>query len=218
MEVTHQEARSLIQFRADQALNEDKMEMLAVHLKDCGECADYADEIQETELTLRTTLRKHWNVRPLPLEMKDIKAKLLPISWLNDLLTTRKALIGIMLLFFVFGFWQISSTRYNSSSRIVGMSPIPTPSFLMTSTQNNFATCQKVRYEVHQNDSLESIARRFLVSKEAILIINNLQPNAATLPTELIIPLCESTPTGTTHPPASTTNTPSLEFISYTPG
>lgn len=219
MQITHQEARHLIQFRADRALNPNKKEMLNAHLKGCAECADYANEIQETEATLRTTLQKHWNVRYRPLEVNDIKVKIIPAAGLRDFLTTRSALVGITLLFFVFSLWQFTSTNNGSarSSMVVSISPIPTPSLLVTSTQNNFDNCQMIRYEVRQDDTVKGIAHRFSASENAIRELNNLQPEVAILPTKLIIPICELTPTGTTHPPTFT-NTPSLELFTYTPG
>jgi hypothetical protein len=218
MQITHQEARSLIQFRADQVLNTLKKEMLNEHLRDCVECADYADEIQETEATLRITLKKHWNAHPQPLQVKDIKVKIIPSRELFDILTTRIALIGITLLFFIFAFYRFTSSNNSSySSMPVGISAIPTPSLLLTSTQNNFNNCQMIRYEVRHDDTLEGIAHRFSASEQVIQDLNNLQADVVTLPTRLIIPVCELTPTGTTHPP-TVTNTPALELITYTPG
>ena len=219
MQITHEEARHLIQFRADQALNTDKKEMLNAHLKDCVECADYANEIQETEAALRTTLRKHWNVNPLRLQVQDIKVKNIPSRRLLGYLTTRSSVVGATLLFFVFIFWQFTSTNNGSPSLMtVGVPAIPTPSLLLTSTQNNYDNCQLIHYMIHQDDTLKSIAQQFSASEGAIINLNDLQAGVVALPTMLIIPVCELTPTGTTYPPTSTTNTPVLEFITYTPG
>lgn len=219
MQITHQEARHLIQARTDQALDAYKKEVLNIHLKDCIECADYANEVQETVTILRTTLQKQWNVQPAPLSVRDIKVKIISHPRLLDLLTTRSALVGLTVIFFFFALWQFTATNYGAPNSItVGVPVIPTPSLLLTSTQSNFAHCQMIRYDVGQDDTLASLARQYSISEEVIRDLNHLQPDMITLPTMLILPFCELTPTGTTHPPTSITNTPPLELISYTPG
>lgn len=218
MPITHQEARSLIQFRADQALNAHKNEILNAHLKNCTQCAGYANEIRETENLLRTTLQQHWNVRSLPIQVEDIKGTLLPSFGFRDLVTTRSALVVITMLFFVFGFLRFTSNNIGSSSSMTtGIPAIPTPLLLSTSTQHDFNNCAILPYEVQSEDTLKSIAKRFSISEESILNLNNLPSESVHLPVRLLIPICELTPTGTTHPPTFT-NTPSLELITYTPG
>jgi hypothetical protein len=219
MQLTHQEARHLIQARADQTLDVYKKEVLNAHLRSCMECADYANEIQETVTTLRTTLQKHWNVHPAPLPLRDLKVKVISYPRLFDILAIRSALLGVTMVFFLFVLWQFTSTNYGTQNSItVGVPAIPTPSLLLTSTQSNFAHCQMIRYDVSQDDTFASLARRYSISEEVIRELNHMQPDMITLPTMLILPLCELTPTSTTHPPASITNTPPLELISYTPG
>lgn len=219
MQITHQEARQLIQRRADQPLDASNREMLNMHLKGCTVCAEYANEIQETEATLRITLRKQWDVKLLPLEVIDIKVNITPIGKPSDYMATRSALVGMAVLVFFFVFWQFTSTNNGlRNSATIGVPVIPTPSLPLTSTQNNFENCPMVQYEVQQDDTLESLAQRFLVSEPAIRDFNNMPAGADTLPGLVIIPVCELTPTGTTNPPTSTTNTPALEFITYTPG
>lgn len=219
MQITHQEARQLIQWRADQPLDASKREMLNLHLKGCTVCAEYANEIQETEAALRIALHKQWGVRLLPLEVMDIKVKITLNSRPVDYMATRSALLGMAVLVFFFVFWQFSSTNNGlRNSATIGVPVIPTPSLPLTSTQNNFDNCPMVQYEVQQNDTVESLAHRFLVSEQLIRDSNNLPADVDRLPSLLIIPVCELTPTGTTNPPTSTTNTPPLEFITYTPG
>jgi LysM domain len=218
MQITHQEARHLIQLRADNHLIASDKEMLNAHLKECVECIDYANEIQETEAILRTTVRKHWNQHHVPLLTKVIKEKLFPTRRLFDLVPTRSALIGVTFLFFVFAFLQFNATHTESQSSVaIGISAAPTPSLLFTGTQNHFGNCQIINYPVNQDDTLESLARKFMVSTDVITELNHLQPDVVRLPVTLLMPACELTPTGTSHPPTFT-NTPSLEPITYTPG
>jgi hypothetical protein len=155
----------------------------------------------------------------LPREVLDIKVKLPPHSKAVDYLATRSALVGMAVLVFFFGFWQFTATNNGlRNSATIGVPVIPTPSLLLTSTQKSFDHCPMVQYEVQQNDTLESLTHRFLVSEMAIREINNLPAEVDTLPGLLLMPVCELTPTGTTNPPTSTTNTPALEFMTYTPG
>ena len=219
MHITHQEARHLIQYRADHALSSAKKEVLNAHLKGCLECAEYANEIQETEATLRTTLRKHWEIHLLPMQVQVIKAKTKPHHKLFDFLTTRSALVGMTVVFFFFVFWQSTSTHSGfQNGMTAGVPVIPTPSLLLTSTQNNFENCRMIYHNVRRDDTLASVAHGYSVSEQAIIDLNYLEPAVVTLPATLIIPICDVTPTGTTHPAMSTTNTPVLEFITYTPG
>ena len=219
MQITHQEARQLIQRRADQPLDESKREMLNMHLKGCTVCAEYANEIQETEATLRIALRKQWDVSPMPLEVMNIKVKITPNNKPTEYLATRSALVGMAVLVFFFVFWQFTynPNGYQSPASI-GVAVIPTPSLRLTSTQNNFDNCEMLQYEVRRNDTVESLARQFLVSENVIRELNNLKTDREILPSLLTIPACELTPTVTTYPPTSTTNTPALERITYTPG
>ena len=219
MHITHQEARHLIQHRADHALNSAKKEVLNAHLKACLECAEYANEMQETEATLRTVLRKQWNVHLLPVQVQVIKAKINPYYKLFDRLTTRSALVGMTVVFFFFVFWQSTSTHSGfQSGMTAGVPAIPTPSLLLTNTQNNFENCRMIYHNVRRDDTLANVAHAYSVSEQAITDLNDLEPAVGTLPATLIIPVCDVTPTGTTRPATSTTNTPALEFTTYTPG
>src|SRR5215510_4980051 len=108
MQITHHEARHLIQLRTDNTLIASENQSLNSHLEDCVECSDYANEIQEMEAILRITMQKHWNERNLPLPINQIKEKLFPIrNWLGSL-TTRSALVGFTVLFFVFAVLQFT--------------------------------------------------------------------------------------------------------------
>jgi hypothetical protein len=219
MQITHQEARHLIQYRADQPLDTSKKESLNAHLRRCEACAEYANEVWETEATLRETLRKHWDVKLVPLDIRDIQVKSSPSTKSPEFLATRSALVGMAVLVCFFVFWQFTSTNTGFQNSVgIGVPAVPTPSLPLTSTQNNFENCQMLRYEVRQNDTVESLARQFLVSEESIKDLNNLQADVPMLPNVLLIPACELTPTGTTYPPTAITNTPSLELITYTPG
>ena len=218
MQITHEEARRLIQFKADNSLNATNEERLTSHLKDCKVCRDYWNSIQETESTLRQTMRKQWNVHPLPLQMDVLYARAYSNPGANILLTTRRALVGIAVLMFAFLTWQSMSNKASSVQAPLGTLPmIPTPSAQTTATNTLQSDCQEVRYIVQQGDTLESLAQYFSVSKESIVAANNLSGETLVSSRELVILVCTSTPSGTVHSPTFTI-TPIYEIISTTPG
>ena len=219
MQITHEEARRLIQFKADNSLNSTNEEKLSSHLKDCRGCRDYLSSIHETESTLRQTMRKQWNVHPLPLQMDVLYARAYSNPGANILLTTRRALVGIAVLMFAFLTWQSMSNKASSvqAPQLGTLPMIPTPSVQTTATNTLQSDCQEVRYIVQQGDTLESIAQHFSASKESILAANNLSGETLIPSKELIVPVCTSTPSGTVHPPTFTI-TPIYEIISTTPG
>jgi len=219
MQITHEEAHRLIQFKADNGLNSNSEEKLSAHLKVCTECRTYADTIKDTESVLRRTLRKQWDLHPLPLQMDAIYAKVNARGNANIFMTTRTALIGIAFVMFAFITWQSLTANNNASLQPpLGTVPlIPTPSTQYTATNTLQNDCKEIKYIVQAGDTLESIARHFSASKESILFANHLTDEAIGPAQELLIPFCESTPTSTTRPPTFTI-TPNFETISNTPG
>ena len=217
MQITHEEAHRLIQSKIDNRLNIATEEMLRTHLIVCAECQRYFDTLKETESALRQTFRKQWNVQPLPLQIDAIYTKVNSNNSTNILLTTRTALIGIAFVMFAFITWQ-SVSGNNSMRPAPGTVPmIPTPSTPYTATITLQSDCKEIRYIVQQGDTLESIAGHFSVSTETIIVANMLTNESVAQGKELIIPSCESTPTGTTRPPTLTI-TPIIQTISTTPG
>ena len=221
MQITHEEARRLIQFKADKVLSQTNEEKLNAHLKGCTECRTYFDDVTETESVLRQTLRKQWNARPLPLQMDVIYGKVNFRKSVNAFLTTRKSLIGVVSLFFAFFAWQSMTTRNTSPvQNIPGTVPlIPTPSlqYQYTATSTLREDCSEIWYIVQEGDTLEGIARQFSVSKADITSANDLKNESISPMQELVIPACGTTPTGTIYPPTFTI-TPNFETISSTPG
>ncbi len=219
MQITHEEAHRLIQFRSDSRLEPKKELDLSEHLKVCGACRAYSEGIRNTESILQQTMRKQWNATPLPLQMSTVLAKVNLNTNTNIFLTTRTALIGIAFVLFAFVTWQSVATNKSASSQTpLGIVPmIPTPSTQYTVTNTMPKDCRETRYIVQEGDTLESIARKFSVSRESILPPNDLADETLKPNRELVILLCESTPTSTMRPPTGTT-TPMFEIIGTTPG
>jgi hypothetical protein len=218
MQITHEEARRLIQFKADNGLNPASAEKLDMHLKTCTECRGYFNAVKDTESVLRQTLRKQWDIRPLPLSLDAIQAKANFKTGWNFLVTTRTALLGIVFAMFAFITWQSlasGTASYQMPSGAVPLIPTPSTQYTVTNTLQN--DCKEIRYIVQEGDTLDGIARQFLVSRESILLANHLTDETLIPSRELILTICGSTPTSTLHPPTLTI-TPISETLSTTPG
>ena len=217
MQITHEEAHTLIHLKTDNALKPGKLLLLTEHLQDCTQCSTYADEVKSTEDILRSTMQKHWN-HPAPLIQPGIfKARKSFLQTAQPLLATRYTAMGVVMLFIGFTVWQFMFASAGTPNPMVfDASPIPTPSLYLTTTKD-LNGCQQIQYQVRPEDTLESVTLQFSVSKETIMSTNNLQSASIEGLTELTIPICSPTATGTTHPPIFTT-TPFTETITYTPG
>jgi len=219
MQITHEEARRLIQFNTDKALNMQEKSTLSTHLKDCIECRAYAEEIKEVESILLPVMQRQWNLQPPPLSVDIIHAKRSSRTPTSIILTTRTAAIGVVFLAFIFSVWQFAlSSGPKLNPAPVGVPPIPTPSTQSTSTKIALQACEDRLYTVQENDTLDSIAYQFSTSKEEIMAANSMKSEAVQAATELVIPICKFTPTGTINPEIiATTYTPSKRATTTTP-
>lgn len=218
MQITHEEARRLLQFSADSRLNSPNEENLATHLTSCIECRTYAVSLRETESILRQSLRKHLALRPLPLQMDAVYGKVIQRRGSSILLATRKVILGVAFVMFAFITWRSMGTNNGSFPQLPsGTVPvIPTPStFTATNTQQD--ACRELTYVVQEGDTLDGIARRFSVSEESIRLTNHLTDDTLLPSRELILTLCESTPAGTLNAPTFTI-TPATQIVITTPG
>jgi len=218
MQITHEEAHRLIQFRSDKRLEVKNETDLNNHLFACVACREYSEEIRNVENILQQTMRKQWNIRPLPLQMGAILGNINSNKRAGVFLTTRTAIISLVFVLFAFIVWQSTSTKTAPMQVPFGTLPlIPTPSNQYTATDTLQKECGEIRYIVQKGDTLDSLAQRFSTTKESIINANHLTSDMLTISQELSIPYCGSTPTGTTHPPTFTI-TPIFETTSTTPG
>lgn len=218
MPITHEEARRLIHFDADQALKMEQKSILYVHLKDCRECRDYANSLVNMTAMLSSTMGKRWNrpLRPLPI------AVLLPKrnSRITEsfLMATRIAAVGVMAIALLFSVRQVTGPVEGGPGTIpVSAPPIPTPSIQTTSTETLLQNCGRILYVVQQEDTIEGIATQFSISKEEIIAANGLDDGVLRAGTELMIESCTAQPTGTFHA-TGTLYTPFTSPTISTPG
>jgi hypothetical protein len=69
MQITHEEARKLIQFGLDQMLKPQEKNMLQIHLEDCIECRTFFGDLKEVDNLLLPTMLRQWNLQPTPLSI-----------------------------------------------------------------------------------------------------------------------------------------------------
>ncbi len=218
MPITHEEARRLIHFDADQALKMDQKSILHVHLKDCGECREYADGLETMTSLLTSVMEKKWGGLQIPLPTT------IPVPKRNSrisesiLLATRIAAVGVMAFALLFSVRQVSGPVEGVSGTLpVSAPPIPTPSIQSTSTEILLQNCGQFLYVVQPEDTIEAIADQFSVSKEQIMAANGLNNDPLGVGTELMIESCRVQPTGTFHA-TGTLDTPFTSPTISTPG
>lgn len=206
MSITHEQAHQLIQLDMEHMLPARETAMLSAHLRGCNECNAYAREMNEVTKLLPALMQRQWNAQPAPLSIPAlVGAK--EIIGASTLLTMRTAAISLVVIALFFSAWQF---MLSASSPLLPLQvpPIPTPSTQRaqsTSTKNTFEHCEMIQYRVLERDSLASIAGQFSVSEGEIMTINHLENEAIVPSMELLIPVCNFTPTGTFHAATFTT-------------
>ena len=216
MQITHDEARWLIEYDSDRALNSEKQRVLTAHLQECEACHRHAVEMNDVENVLRNVMHKHWSHPPLPLpiEMDSIRIRskgVSPFAW-------RISLTSVAMVTFLFLIWGLKITAFNSSDRLpLGSLPVPTPSVQLTTPSAISTQCDSVIYEVKEFDTLDDIADQFFVSREEIMAFNNMRSDKIYASMELSIPQCSITPTDTARTP-TTTLTPNIKITIFTSG
>jgi hypothetical protein len=220
MQITHEEAHKLIHVSMDKTLMPQEKNMLQAHLEVCIECRAVAEDFKEVENLLLPTMLRHWDLQPTPLPIEAMTKKRKSQLQTSIILATRTAMISIVFAVFVFSAWQFTqSGEQTSNSLPVGVLPVPTPSSQSTSTRISFQNCEKITYQVQKDDTLDNIARQFSISKDRIMTINNLNTETLKTEMELLIPICDATPTKTAHPSTLTiTFTPLIGPTTSTPG
>jgi predicted anti-sigma-YlaC factor YlaD len=222
MSITHEEAYQLIQLNMEDLLDAHDLAMLSAHLHNCRECEAYAREIREVTNLLPLVMKSKWSLQPAPLSIAALMERKERIS-ARALLTMRSAAIGLMFVAFFFSAWQFMVSTAPGSAQIpMAIGPAPTPSLQhtqSTSTEITRHTCEMIVYPVQRSDTLAGIAKQFSTSEDEIIQLNHLQGTAVSPSMELLVPVCNFTPTGTFYPATfTTTYTPFLNPTSTTPG
>jgi hypothetical protein len=221
--ISHEEARRLINFNADQSLDAKTGYILEIHLNGCLECRKYAGELDELENLLRK-MKPGLNLRPAPLHLDQImhRSKGSAFGFLNHILVTRITAITVAFFSVAIVTWQFLNVGNASPATLYAIIPIPTPStYFITSTNTGMMllNCDYVPYQTQVGDTMNSIALQFSVSKETIMDFNGMKEEEIKPSMQLRIPRCRRIPTKTSEVVNSTiTITPQFEPITLTPG
>lgn len=206
MQITHEEARKLIQIKLDHALHDDKRNILDRHLESCMDCRKYASSLEEVEFHLLSLMHRKWDLKPIPHPRGTVRSRRPFKIPAQVILITRMIAMGMICIAFLFNIWQsVQSGIQDGGQPSVGVPPVPTPSMHSTSTDIGYRECEKTLYTVQENDTLETIAHQFSISQEEIISINNLDANRVSLDMRLLIPLCNTTTPETTGTVTRTT-------------
>jgi LysM repeat protein len=222
MSITHEEAHWLIQLNMENLLNSQESAALSAHLRDCSECEAYASEIKEVTTLLLPMMKRQWSAQPVPLSIASLTGRR-EKKRTSAFLTIRKAAMALIFVAFFFSAWQfVLSGPALSPQPALQVPPPPTPSrqsAQSTGTKVTLQSCEMIIYPVQKSDTLASLARQFSVSEDTIRELNHLPTNEVRPSMELVIPICNFTPTGTFHPATfTTTYTPLLNASTSTPG
>lgn len=217
MLITHQEARQLIHFQADNTIRPHERSVLLAHLTVCAACRVYAEEIQEVENRLLPVMKRQWDVRAVPLSIYELKAKRNIKTLPGNIMTMRTALMGFILFALFFSAWQFTQAGQPSAGQSPLIVALPTPSIESTSTITNLDDCDVIRYTVQKDDTLSGIADQFLISETEIVSVNRLKDERVSSGMTLMIPACQFTPTVAVQPTQSTTLTPVIGSVTSSP-
>ncbi len=217
MSITHEEARRLIHFSADDALKDVERHLLEVHLSSCADCQKFAADTDDLGATLQGIMQRKWNRPTLPLPTKNAIAAISPHFIQSIFFATRIVAMGFICMAFLFNVWQFTqSGRQRATPPAAEIPLIPTPSLQSTGTKATNQTCESIYYEVKENDTIKSIAARFSIAAEEIHATNHLTTETLNTSMKLSIPVCSPTPPGTPNI-VTTTFTPLLEPNTLTP-
>jgi predicted anti-sigma-YlaC factor YlaD len=223
MSITHEQARKLIQSNMDRNLSVEESAKLSIHLYSCSACTAYASEIKAVAKILPGLMTQQWDAQPVPLSISTLLEKH-EKRQVSTFLTMRKAAITFVVMALFFSAWQFVLSGPLPSSRLPSaIPPVPTPSSPTMQTVSTQLTleegCAIMSYNVQTGDTLASIAEQFLTSEDMIMEFNHLEISMVSPAMELIIPVCNFTPTGTFHPATlTTTYTPRAKPTTSTPG
>jgi hypothetical protein len=222
MHITHEQARKLIQFSLDGVLPAADRGRLSMHLQECRDCRDYANDLKEVEANLLPVMKKQWNVQPIPLSLPFLAQRKSFTANASHILTMRSVALTLVFVALFFSAWRFVSSSPSASGQVpLDVALVPTPSTQSarsTNTASISENCGMLVYRVQPNDTLGSIASHFLVPEVKLMQINGLSTASLGSLRELVIPLCNFTPTGTSHIATfTTTNTPIVRATTSRP-
>jgi hypothetical protein len=220
--ITHQQARSLLQAAIDQGIDPQAKTLLHEHIASCAECSAYAQFMEGLQADLRRLTHQQWDRYAPAFSAETIRKRVSrPNQPTNPFaqiwLAARFAAVTIVVITLAFAFKLTGPQPFlpafgaASAPAPGAVLQTPTPAMTRTATQVNQPACQYGSHLVLQGETLADIAFMYGITAEKVLESNHLQGTFLQNGTVLVIPVCISTPTGTL------TITPISELESPTP-
>lgn len=226
--VSHQKVHRLLQAAADQVLIREDQMVLDSHLAECSDCRTYAQGLSQLQDDLRHVMQQQWTARSKPLSLETIKNRSRRIAVRNQIVSPVRKFAFVPMLALIF-FMTMSLRVMNPRQAVpsMGLTSSNTPDISLlaprppvdhTATKFLSQACSQTTYAVQEYDTLNGIAIRFGISREAIATANasvsdKLEPGLV-----LIIPFCERMSVETTTTPTiPNTIAPSNNTINPSP-
>lgn len=212
-EIAHQKFQTLLQVAADRALRPEEQMILDRHLAECSECQKYAQNLNLLQDGLRRVMQQQWNVRSRPLHAETIKARASQSITPNHFAAAFGKFAFIpMLALTIFMVLTVRTTNPQKALPGLGVTLSGTPSMALlipkppasiTAAKLRTQTCKSATYNAQENETLNSIAIKFGVTKESIAAYNGISAERLDAPLMLVIPICE-------HAPLESATTPTV--------
>lgn len=225
-EITHQEARALLQRVADQPLEANQKAALEAHLATCPTCNAYADSLASLEANLKNILHRRWDRQQAHLDRDRILNSQTSLFGSDFSNLARGAGKVALAAAFLLGFFMIANLVGERSpgpdSKTQAPPPTPghltlsdttslTPSVPLTLTEFSAQVCENVNYIAQADDTLEKVASMFGTTRAILMEYNHLDTGEIIPGMELLIPMCKATPSRIPMTPHQTiTTTPLL--------
>jgi len=220
VEISHQKAQVFLHTAADNMLPADNQPLLDAHLAECQECRKYANHLHNLESGLSRIMHTHCdNQRPVLNLQTVINPPATKIIWNSFVGLTQGMGKVTIVAALVLGYFLIANISNNQITTLGTEVPTilptpnelpfnaaisPTPSAQLALTELTMQVCETIIHVAQSTDTLESIATQFGVSPETIMEQNNLTTDGISPEMELVIPLCEGTPSRTASTPSNT--------------
>ncbi len=220
-EITHQEARALLQRAADQLLDPAERSTLDAHLAECQACHDYARRLADLETDLRRVLHAQWDGQRPSFDAQTIlhSSRAKPVwerfpglaQGMGKATLAAAFLLGFILVANLVG-KRLPAAGHETPASLptpnaftLTSAASPTPSIPLTLTGFSAQACDPIMYIVQTTDSLESIADLHGIAPAVIMEFNHLATAEISPGMELSIPVCRPTPSFTAITPDKTT-------------
>ncbi len=201
MQISHEEAHTLIQFSLDRDLDSTEETALSAHLRNCTNCVLFKDDLLKVETSLYKLSARYKETHHIPIAI----GMLTRAASTKDIWPQPAAMASLIVLIIFILTWQFSGgNRAPNSALPHPISPIPTPSVSATGISLTSQGCKKINYIIQEGDTLISIANFFKVSLGTMKSHNDLSAADLKAGAEVVILLCSMAPSETVDPFMST--------------